>query len=52
MKDPNRNRAGCVTQAMLQMKKFDAARLEQACGGPTASEDGGRHDHACEKVRV
>ncbi len=30
MKDPDRNRARRVTEAMLKMKKFDIARLEKA----------------------
>ena len=33
MKDPDRERAKRVTQAMLQMKKFDIAKLEEAYHG-------------------
>jgi predicted 3-demethylubiquinone-9 3-methyltransferase (glyoxalase superfamily) len=50
MKDPDRDRARRVTQAMLQMKKFDIARLEQAYGAPRSSE-GGQH-HGREKISV
>jgi predicted 3-demethylubiquinone-9 3-methyltransferase (glyoxalase superfamily) len=32
MKDPDRDRAGRVMEAMLQMKKLDIAGLEQAYG--------------------
>ena len=38
MKDPDRARARAVTEAMLQMKKFDIARLEQAYATPATSK--------------
>ena len=38
MKDPDRARARRVTEEMLQMKKFDIARLEQAYGAPTTAK--------------
>jgi predicted 3-demethylubiquinone-9 3-methyltransferase (glyoxalase superfamily) len=42
-KDPDRDRARRVTEAMLQMKKFDIARLEQAYAAPARSESDRRH---------
>ena len=35
MKDPDRERARRVTEAMLRMQKFDIAQLEQAYGTPS-----------------
>ncbi|HVH29900.1 MAG TPA: VOC family protein [Vicinamibacterales bacterium] len=35
MKDSDHDRSRRVTEALLQMKKFDIARLEQAYAGPT-----------------
>src|SRR5687768_14606647 len=49
MKDPDRARARKVTEAMLQMKKFDIARLEQAYAAPATSKADQRHD---QKVSV
>jgi predicted 3-demethylubiquinone-9 3-methyltransferase (glyoxalase superfamily) len=52
MKDPDRGRARHVTEAMLQMKKFDIVRLEQAYAAPTASQERERGARASEKVRI
>jgi len=49
MKDPDRDRARRVTEVMLQMKKFDIARLEQACATPPRSGD---PRHESEKVSI
>jgi predicted 3-demethylubiquinone-9 3-methyltransferase (glyoxalase superfamily) len=49
MKDPDRDRARRVTEAMLQMKKFDIARLEQAYVTPPTSNADTRHDDASER---
>lgn len=38
MRDPDRDRARRVTEAMLQMKKFDIARLEQAYAAQRTSK--------------
>ena len=38
MKDADRERARRVTETMLQMKKFDIARLEEAYAAPTTSK--------------
>ena len=38
MKDPDRERARRVTEAMLRMQKFDIAQLEQAYGTPAPSK--------------
>lgn len=40
MRDPDRDRARRVAQAMLQMKKFDIARLEEAYGAPARTTNG------------
>lgn len=52
MKDPDRDRARRVTEAMLQMKKFDIARLEQAYAAPTTVKADQPGDHAGEKTPV
>ena len=52
MKDPDRDRARRVTEAMLQMKKVDIARLEQAYATPTTSEGHHRRGQAEEKLSV
>jgi len=52
MKDPDRARARRVTEAMLEMKKFDIARLEQAYGPATTSEADERRDPARERIPV
>jgi len=44
MNDPDRERARRVAEAMLQMKKFDIARLEQAYGKPAPSTGAARHE--------
>jgi len=49
MKDPDRARARRVTEAMLQMKKFDIARLEQARAATAASS---RRGHASENENI
>jgi hypothetical protein len=48
MKDSDRDRARRVTRTMLQMKKFDIARLEEAYAKPTAPRTD-RH-HAGENI--
>jgi len=50
LKDPDRNRARRVTEAMLQMKKFDIARLEQASATRAISRADQRPDPASEKI--
>jgi len=52
MKDPDRGRARRVMEAMLQMKKLDIARLEQAYATPKTSKGDERHDHVSEKTPV
>jgi predicted 3-demethylubiquinone-9 3-methyltransferase (glyoxalase superfamily) len=42
MKDPDRGRARRVMEAMLQMKKLDIARLEQAYATPRVAPGGQR----------
>ena len=46
---PCRARARRVAEAMLQMKKFDIARLEQAHGATAASS---RRGHASENENI
>ncbi len=47
-----RDRARRVTEAMLQVKKFDMAHLEQAYAAPNTSRTDQRRDHIGENIRV
>jgi predicted 3-demethylubiquinone-9 3-methyltransferase (glyoxalase superfamily) len=51
MKDANRDRARRVTEAMLRMKKFDIATLEQVYATPTTSK-ANEPQSASEKIPV